>query len=254
MVEKPQRKSDPFTWGMYELYLKTALASGYRFISFAELYDRASFPSFRFILLRHDIDYDPVWALSIGRLEAMHGVRSTYFFQTDSLFYRVESPETISIVTELLNKGHWLGLHFDATRIPEDNDVVEQVDRMADELQGRFGSAVAAVSFHMPTYRPVKHLKLRNNRINTYGPLFFEKIEYMSDSNQDWRGKDVLHALGEGLIRRIQLLTHPIWWRERYQPLSAKIEELGAKLGISVDEILTPEQRALINHGNPKKK
>ena len=88
-----------------------------------------------------------------------------------------------------------MGLHFDATRIPEDNDVVERVERMADELEGRFGWPLQR-SFHMPTYRPVKHLKLGNNRINAYGPLFFEKIENMSDSNQDWRGKRCFAHVG----------------------------------------------------------
>ncbi|HUQ32922.1 MAG TPA: hypothetical protein VM095_12455, partial [Pyrinomonadaceae bacterium] len=45
---------------------------------------------------------------------------------------------------------------------------------------------------------------------------------------------------------RIQLLTHPIWWRETYTPLYTKIEELAVKLGITVDDILTGDQRALI--------
>ena len=250
MVDELLEENGPFTWKTYELYLKAALASGYRFISFAEFFDQTTFPSSPFILLRHDIDYDPLWALFIGRLEAEHGVRSTYFFQRGSPFYQFESAETMAIVEELLRKGHWLGLHFDATRIVEDNEVIERVDRIADELQGMFGSAITAVSFHMPTYRSVKHLRLRNNRINTYGPLFFEKIEYISDSNQDWRGKDVLQVLRDGTIPRIQLLIHPIWWRERYMSLSEKIEELSAKLGLSVDEILTSEQRALIHHEN----
>jgi len=236
----------PFTWKTYELYLRTALESGYRFIGFDELNTSMVLPEAPFVLLRHDIDYDPRWALPICKLETQHGSRATYFFQSDSPFYRLDCSETVSVIREILSQGHWLGVHFDANQIQDDVEVIERLEQTATEFEARFETRVAAASFHMPTYRPVKHLQLKSERINTYSPLFFEEIQYVSDSNQDWRGKDILKMLRQKDFSRIQFLVHPIWWREDYSPFYSKIEELAGKLGIPVDSILTREQLDLL--------
>jgi hypothetical protein len=240
-----EEKIEPFTWKAYDLCLSAALEAGYRFTNFASLAGNASLPDEPFVLLRHDIDYDPVWVPPISTLEATKGIQSTYFFQTDSPFYQLENSETLAVIQQALQQGHGLGLHFDANQIEDDKQIIERVDEAARELESRFQTSIPAVSFHMPGYRNIKHLRLKNNRINTYGPLFFENIEYVSDSNQNWRGKDILQIFRERRSERIQLLTHPIWWRESYKPFHAKIEELAAKLDIRVDDILTSEQRAL---------
>jgi hypothetical protein len=234
---------EPFTWRYYEGCLDAALGSGYTFIGFAELTDVSRLPEYPFILLRHDIDYDPEHARPLAELEARRGIQATYFLQADSRFYDVESAGVATMVHDILNRGHWLGLHFDANGIPDDDAVVERVDEVALRLETRFGSRVTAVSFHMPTYRPIGHLTLKCRRVNTYEALFFHAMEYASDSNQDFRGKDVMRILREGSIRRLQLLIHPVWWRQGYTPLATKMEELAEKLGVMLDEILTAEQR-----------
>ncbi|HEX8749202.1 MAG TPA: hypothetical protein VF717_18645 [Pyrinomonadaceae bacterium] len=239
-------KVEPFTWKTYEACLSAALESGYSFIGFERTAEGGTLPDAPFILLRHDIDYDPSRVLPISTMEADKGIRATYFFQADSPFYRLDDPSTLSVIREVLKQGHNLGLHFDANSIEDDGEIVEAVERTAREMESRFETSITAVSFHMPGYRNIKHLRLRNNRINTYSPVFFEKIEYVSDSNQNWRGKDLLQILRTRQYERIQVLTHPIWWRETYSSLYVKIEELAAKLGITVDDILTDDQRALI--------
>ena len=37
-----------------------------------------------------------------------------------------------------------------------------------------------------------------------------DDFEYLSDSNRDWRGKDVLALIETG--KPLQVLLHPIWW------------------------------------------
>jgi hypothetical protein len=237
----------PFTWKTYELYLRTALESGYHFIGFDALRGRSTLPEHPFILLRHDIDYDPIWALPMSKIEVENKIQATYFFQIDSPFYELNCPETISIIEEILHQGHWLGVHFDANQIKDDAEVAEELERTAALFEKKFSTSIAAASFHMPTYRPVKHLHLKGKRINTYSPLFFEHIQYFSDSNQDWRGKDVLKALWQKDFSKIQFLVHPIWWRETYSPFYSKLEELARKLNIPMDSILTREQLDLIS-------
>lgn len=240
-------KVQPFTWKAYEFCLRTALDAGYRFLGFDSIQESSAMPGYPFILLRHDIDYDPNWALPISNIEADNQIRATYFFQVDSPFYKVDSAETTSIIEQILRQKHWLGVHFDANQIKDDAEVIERLERTASLFEARFSTNIAAASFHMPTYRPVKHLNLKNHRINTYSPLFFEQIHYFSDSNQDWRGNDIIRTLQQKELTRIQLLVHPIWWRETYSPFHTKLEELAGRLNIPIESILTREQRDLLS-------
>lgn len=236
----------PFTWAYYDACLAAARTSEYRFIGFSEVGDAPRLPSEPFLLLRHDIDYDPEFAGPLASREAQQAVRATYFFQADSRFYDLASPRVMEIVRGILDDGHWLGLHFDANGIRDDETIIRQVETAAQGLEARFQCPVDAVSFHMPTYRPVGHLRLEKRRVNAYGPVFFGPIEYASDSNQDFRGKDLLAMLRAGAVRRLQLLIHPFWWRPEYSSLIAKMEALASRLDLSLGELLTAEQRAAI--------
>jgi hypothetical protein len=238
---------EPFTRQAYAAYLDLALSQGYTFEPFCVLRGPTGVPAHRFILMRHDIDYDPGVVLPISRLEAERGIRATYFFQRSCTFYTLDDPATREVVSDVLAAGHFLGLHFDATAIPADSRVIAEVEQAARRLEQSFGAEVAAVSFHMPTHRLVKHLRLEGGRINTYGPMFFERIEYISDSNQDWRGKDLTQVLTVGRPRVLQILTHPVWWRERYTPMLAILQDLATGLNLDLErDILTPEQRLLL--------
>jgi hypothetical protein len=235
----------PFTWKYYDACLAAARASGYRFVGFADVQE-TRLPSEPFILLRHDVDYDPEYADLLATHEARQGIQATYFFQADSRFYDLESPRVEVAVRRILAEGHWLGLHYDATRVEEDTTIIQRVDAVAETLEERFGQPVHAVSFHMPTYRPVGHLQLQKRRLNVYASTFFGPIEYVSDSNQDFRGKDLLAMLRAGSVRRLQLLIHPFWWRDAYSSMAAKMEALASKLNLPVSELLTAEQRVAI--------
>lgn len=234
----------PFTWDGYAAILDTALRNGYRFESFEVTPDR--WPTERFILLRHDVDYDPRCVRPISRLEAERGVRATYLVQCDSRFYAIDEPSTRAAIRQILDDGHWLGLHFDASEISDDADVVAGIERSARRLEDEYGVPIVPVSFHMPTRRPIGHLALESGRVNTYDAIFFDSIEYVSDSNQSWRDKSVHAILSSHRSHGVQLLTHPIWWRRRPMSLISIVQELGDRLGLSVDDILTAEQRELI--------
>src|SRR5439155_9983657 len=123
-----------------------------------------------------------------------------------------------------------------------------EVEQAALDLEASFAAPVHAVSFHMPTHRPVRHLTPRNGRLNTYAPLFFDRIAYVSDSNQNWRGKDLAAVLTRERPAALQLLTHPVWWRPRFTAMLTVLRELADRLGLDLEtDILTPEQRALLN-------
>lgn len=241
------RAPEMFTYLGYEAMLRMALDRGYRFEGFNVVASGAgTLPDCPIVILRHDIDFDPACVAPIAEIEERLGVQSTYFFQLDSRYYSANGPSTMRAVRRVLELGHWIGLHFDANGLDHDDAIIESVEQTAARLEQTFGCRVSAVSFHMPTYRKINHLALRSRRVNTYSPVFFDAIEYVSDSNQDWRGKDIVELLERGDVRHLQLLTHPIWWRESYSPFYRKMQELAEKLDLPLRDVLTPEQVALV--------
>ncbi|MEZ5123690.1 MAG: hypothetical protein R2736_19305 [Solirubrobacterales bacterium] len=195
----------------------------------------------RALLLRHDIDDRPQWIEPMARVEAQRGAVSTYCLQVRSRFYGLDD-EADRAVRVLLDCGHELGLHFDSSAMASDDAVLEGVIREVALLEARYETPVRVVSFHMPGVRPVGHIELPAPLINTYAPRFFTEIAYLSDSNQNWRGKDPETELRDA--RRIQFLTHPTLWSGR--SLRAILEEQAARLGTTVDELATDDQKAVM--------
>ena len=194
----------------------------------------------RALLLRHDIDDRPRWIEPMSRIEAEQGKVATYCLQVRTPFYALDD-EADRAVAALLDDGHELGLHFDSSRMASDDEVLEGVEREATLLEQRYDTPIRVVSFHMPGVRPVGHLDL-GDRVNTYAPRFFTEISYLSDSNQNWRGKDPEHELRTA--GRIQFLTHPTLWSGR--PLREILEEQAARLGTSVEDLATDDQKAVL--------
>ncbi|HEX3976536.1 MAG TPA: hypothetical protein VHW96_09740 [Solirubrobacteraceae bacterium] len=234
-----------FTLAEYRRYLSLAVAEGYSFVSFESLDDDHQ-PTGPEILLRHDVDYAPKFLPPMAAIEAELGVRATYCVHVDCPWYSVETPENRAAITETLDAGHWLGLHFDASSIESDDDARKGVIEDAARLGEVFSRTVHTVSFHMPGRRPVDHLELPGELINTYVPRFFAEIGYVSDSNHNWRGVDLEAVLTRRAHDRLQLLIHPFWWRPLPATMRSKMYELATELGVDPYEIVTPEQWALM--------
>jgi hypothetical protein len=234
-----------FTLEEYRGYLELAVACGYRFVGFTSLDDRGvrAGPE---ILVRHDVDYAPRFMPRMAAIEAELGVRATYCVHIDSLWYSIDTPENRAAIADTLDAGHWLGLHFDASSIESDSEVLDRVVEQARRLGQTFSRDVDVVSFHMPGRRPVDHLALPAGLVNTYEPRFFGEIGYASDSNQNWRGVDLEDVLRRRAHDRMQLLIHPFWWRDEPATMRSKIEAFAVEIGVDMDEIVTTEQWQLI--------
>lgn len=235
-----------FTLDEYRRYLALAVAEGYRFVSFESLDERGEHSGPE-ILLRHDIDYSPMFMPPMSAIESELGIRATYCLHIDSQWYSIDTPENRAAIAETLDAGHWLGLHFDASSIESDTDVRDRVVVQARRLGERFARDVHAVSFHMPGRRQVDHLALPDNLINTYAPRFFVEIGYVSDSNHNWRGVDLADVLARRTHDRLQLLIHPFWWRFQPATMRSKMYALADGIGVDVNEIVTPEQWELMD-------
>jgi hypothetical protein len=171
----------------YGELLAAAKAGGYRFAFFE------GEPQPGDLLLRHDVDLSLDAALLLAELEREHGIGSTYFLMTESVFYNLASKEGERALTRLHDLGHRVGLHAVWPR---------------RELDTRFEPVIA---WHNPDPEYMA-APLDDGLVNVMEPRFFSPEHYRSDSNQRWRSGCPHEALARGEFEWLQLLTHPEIW------------------------------------------
>lgn len=203
-----------FTYREYEKML-LRLLEDYEFISFS----RAKFSRKKLerkVLLRHDIDQSLEKTRRIAEIEADLGISSTYFLLFRSPFYNLFSYDEEKLVRNLIDKNHFIGLHFDYTGYSFNtvSQLSNQILLEANFIQEYFGVKIDAVSFHRPF--DIEFFKKLELGIypHAYETLFLEDYAYYSDSRGSWRFGSPMES--EAYIKRenLQLLVHPEWWGE----------------------------------------
>jgi len=186
------------------------LAVGFRFIRFSELEAGRGTPE-RLLLLRHDVDASMEFALSMARIEHRMGIRSTYFVMLRSPLYNLMGRHGSWCLRELVQLGHEIGLHFDAScECGPRWSLGDWVRFELSMLGGLVGREVTAMSLHQPTPNVIEARLTVPGVVNTYHPEHMAGFHYLSDSNRDWRGRDPLCVASSH--QRLQLLLHPMWW------------------------------------------
>ena len=192
--------------GAYLDLLHAFLGKGYEFIAFDELVPGRE----EQVILRHDIDFDTGAALRMAEMEAMLGIRSTYFFLLGSRMYNVLHPADAANVKAIRDMGHVVSLHFDASLYI---DIRAGLDHEIGIFQACFDREVKIISFHRPGQGLVEQGDLSRLGVeNTYQAKYFKDIKYMSDSTGAWRYGHPCSTPEIEQCRNIQLLIHPIWW------------------------------------------
>jgi hypothetical protein len=220
MPNPPVASENDFTEGHYRQLLGLAKET-YRFA----LYDAIDWET-RFILWRHDLDLSLNRAAALARIEADEGIRATYFINPRSEFYNPLEPDQSSMIRRIIDLGHQIGLHFDAsaagTGSAHELDV--GVAREARWLAEAFGEAPKAFSFHNPTAAHLVHEEESyGGLVNCYSRRFKSEVPYCSDSNGYWRFRRLYDVLCAGTDPRLQVLTHPGWWQRAPMPPRQRI-------------------------------
>ena len=210
-----------FSHTHYKKILEIALKNNYNFINFFQfieknkLEEKENFLNEKICILRHDIDYTSEKIYSIAKIEFDLGIKSTYFFQSCSRVYNSREKETFQIAKELDKMGHQIGVHLDLSWYPDlsiqkiSTYFMKEKTLLSDILDI---DIIDIFSFHNP-------YKLKNFILNktipgvrqTYEPLFFSNIKYLSDS-QGWYEGCICKIFKESRYSKIQLLTHPYIW------------------------------------------
>lgn len=201
-----------FTWDAYRELLHLLVKHGYAFRCYDD-YDTEK----RCVILRHDIDNDPIKALKMAQLENRYGAVSTYFVLVTSDFYNVLSRHNAVTIQRIQRLGHHIGLHFDETRYPQiaqDHEAMQRKIRMeADILACVTGVDITSVSMHRPSQGTLEANWEIPGMVNSYSNVFFRDFKYLSDSRRRWREpvKDIIES---EQYPRLHILTHAFWYNE----------------------------------------
>ena len=216
--------SDDFTTLRYAEILKVA-KSRYRFLTFVNRHSQGSVA-----LWRHDIDFSPQRALEMARVEADAEVVATYFVQLSSRFYNVFEPEIVTVVRQIGQLGHDIGLHFDPEAgiggEDEEGDLARRLSFEADVLGHVAHRRVEAFSLHNPTTisSNVLNQPQYGDLINASHHSLREEFSYCSDSNGVWRHRPLESMVADPDVEKLYTLTHPEWWQAEAMPPRDRIQ------------------------------
>jgi hypothetical protein len=205
-----------FTVSDYQAILNAARDHGYRFARFT---DPAPAPGSRVVYLRHDVDNCIDSALLMAELEARGGVQSTYLVLVRSQNYNPFSGENVKRLKRIHGLGHEVGLHFTAEEHDSEalaSDLVSCVQRDARLLECALSAPVRVFSFHNPGDNRGFTVDVPG-LVNAYAPRFFADACYLSESNMRWRDGSPIGALASGEHPVVQILVHPLSYREAFQ-------------------------------------
>ena len=200
-----------------ENYLKILRKASekYKFIKFEDDFDNSD----KVILWRHDIDFSPQRAYLMAKQEYELGIRAYYFVHVSSMYYNVLEPNISKILRKIHSFGHILGLHFDPSNYDENNcqKIEENIKFEANIIEKIIDDEMKVFSLHNPsTARKINLNKLYHfGLINASSSELLKKFKYCSDSNGFWRFDVLDNLLLDDNIRRLYVLTHPVWWQEK---------------------------------------
>lgn len=193
----------------YCALLCSLLARGYEVVDFHSLDQQR-----QHLILRHDIDMSIDAAARMAEAESELGLSSTYFVLLRTELYNVWSDTGRKQLKRIIQLGHEVGLHLDASLYNHTEAAIEHAARSeCDALELVIEDPVRCISFH----RPAAALQGRPGKLagrrHAYEPTFFSEIGYCSDSRGGWHYGHPLEHPSVRDCRALQLLTHPIWWQ-----------------------------------------
>jgi len=209
-----------FSYNFFAHLLDSALNHGYRITSF-EKYDALQPQT---IIMRHDVDYTLNGVLELAEIEFDRGCTATYLFRVHADEYNLFSCLAATLVQQLRQMGHEIGLHFEAMNVGRalGLDPPSLLLREKKVIESIFGFPVRTCSEHRELSGQIHSTPLFDELYDPYAAgfdfysmdrRFCQDMKYLSESNANWREGDPLKHYGKH--PRMQILIHPDWWFER---------------------------------------
>jgi len=211
---------DEFTPEGYGRLLSSLGDQGYSVCDFSEVD-----PSSPNLILRHDLDMSMKAAMPVAEVEAALGLAATYFVLIRSEIYNPFSASGGDVLRQLVELGHRVGLHFDASLYEDDSGAQETAARQeCAVLEAMIGAPVTVISYHRPFPSVLGRPGSFASRRNAYEKAFFTDIGYCSDSRGAWHYGHPLDHPAVARRQALQLLTHPMWWAPGAVSARAKLQ------------------------------
>lgn len=177
------------------------------------------------VILRHDVDFSIEKALKFAAFENQLQVKSTYFILLCTDFYNIASKTSLEMISEIIELGHSVGLHFDEQKYygQEYKTVPELIKTEVAIMSEIIGYDIKAVSMHRPSRKTLESNYEVDGIINSYHKNFFENFKYISDSRRLWR-EDIEEYIKEETFDKLHILTHPFWYDENEKNIETSIK------------------------------
>lgn len=188
-------------------------ANHYREILEAVKHDIGNVSQRKRIVLAHDVDILPKFALSMAKIESANGVSATYYILPHAETYNALSPENIKIWKDIKDMGHELALHYDGR-------FDKSLELVASAVGSMLDTNITKVSHHLKDI--IKDLEVPPALHNRGTDLKNDGYEYIADSGGWWRNGCVC----QHLQRKLLFVCHPIWWFYPYATFSFLYLEL----------------------------
>ena len=227
-----------YTYAAYNQLLKGIYESGYQVITVRDYMEGIREPYT--LILRHDVEWNPLRALAIAEMEKSYGFRSTFYFRANTKAF------DLSIMKKLQNWGFEIGYHFDTLDRCR-GDFEKAIEIFEKELK-KFrenGINVETVCSHgNPRVKKIGYkvnneiflkdpdLRKRNGLVGeAYLDIDFSSLEYISDAGIRWNNvvstNELVRIIKSKKWPIIYLLTHPDYWSKT--ALRSVILQLSAK-------------------------
>ncbi len=232
-----------FTLQTYRQLLEALQQTGYSFFTFQDWCEVKI--NEKYIILRHDVDLHAARSLATAQVEAMLGIRASYYFRV------VPQSNQPDIIRSIATLGHEIGYHYEDLSFF--NGVAEKALVHFNQQLTYFRQFYPVVTICMhgsPTSKYDNSDLWKTFNYKDYGiigePYFdidFDKMFYLTDTGRCWDGEkyslrdkvkskfntsyhctnDIIEAARNSTLpSQIMITTHPqrwtdgklAWWKE----------------------------------------
>lgn len=96
-----------FSLNKYQRLLEKIIKSKYSILNVKKYFEIENDLPEKFVVLRHDVDSEPIYTLKIAILEKNLGIQSTYYFRNKDI------DDNKDIILKISNLGHEIGYHYE---------------------------------------------------------------------------------------------------------------------------------------------
>lgn len=213
MTNREKYHFDDFTFENYRKLIILAKAKGFQFV----LHKNDFVLKRKDIIWRHDVEFEPDYALRMAQIENEEDVKATYFFQLHSPYYNVVDPHYREVFHQIKEMGHCVGLHFDSAYwgITDESQLNDYILLDKEYLEKNMGVEIDTFSFHNTTPFTQSCQEYRyGGLINSYASFFKEHYKYCGDSLGYWRFDRLEDVLKDDKVQHLQVLTHDANWND----------------------------------------